>query len=111
MSGEDLITRVPVRLGERSYEILIGDGLIERAGEEISRVLPGARAAVVTDDNVAAAHLGRLMASLEASGISALPIVLPAGEKTKSFARLEEAADAHRALESRKTVGSTVLLP
>ena len=88
------VTRVPVALGGRSYDILIGDGLIERAGEEISRVLPGARAAIVTDANVAAAHLERLTASLDASGIVAKPIVLPAGEKTKSFARLEEAVDA-----------------
>jgi 3-dehydroquinate synthase len=87
------ITRVPVKLGERSYEILIGDGLIEQAGEEISRVLPGARAAIVTDENVAGAHLERLLASLTKSGIAASPVILPAGEKTKSFARLEEAVD------------------
>jgi 3-dehydroquinate synthase len=87
------VTRVPVQLGERSYDILIGDGLIERAGEEISRVLPGARTAIVTDENVAGAHLERLTASLMASGIAASPIVLPAGEKTKSFSRLEEAVD------------------
>ncbi len=93
MSGMENVTRVPVRLGERSYEIMIGDGLIERAGEEISRVLPGARAAIVSDENVAAAHLERLKASLDASGIAASPVILPAGEKTKGFARLEEAVD------------------
>ena len=55
---------VEVGLGERAYDILIGDRLIEAAGEEIARRVPGARAAIVTDDNVAAAHLGRLSASL-----------------------------------------------
>ena len=93
MSAEGSITRVAVQLGERSYEILIGSGLIERAGEEIARVLPGARAAIVTDENVASAHLERLKASLDVSGIAASPIILPAGEKTKSFARLEQAVD------------------
>ncbi len=93
MSGGENVTRVPVRLGERAYEILIGDGLIERAGVELARVLPGARAAIVTDKNVAGAHLERLKSSLDASGIAASPIVLPAGEKSKSFERLEEAVD------------------
>jgi len=46
---------VEVGLGERAYDILIGPGLLARAGAEIGQRLPGRRAAVVTDDNVAAA--------------------------------------------------------
>jgi 3-dehydroquinate synthase len=60
---------VPVQLGDRSYDILIGSGLVARAGAEISRVLPGARAAIVTDENVAARHLPALQASLDEAGI------------------------------------------
>ncbi|RVA35934.1 3-dehydroquinate synthase, partial [Mesorhizobium sp. M7D.F.Ca.US.004.03.1.1] len=48
---------VEVGLGDRTYDILIGSGLLSRAGAEISRRLPGTRAAVVTDANVAAVHL------------------------------------------------------
>jgi 3-dehydroquinate synthase len=87
------ITRVPVSLGDRSYEILIGDGLVEKAGEEIARVLPGARAAIVTDENVAALHLPNVQASLTASGITSSAIIVPAGEKSKSFAQLEHVVD------------------
>ncbi|MGX9142829.1 3-dehydroquinate synthase [Mesorhizobium sp. 128a] len=84
---------VEVGLGERAYDILIGPGLLRRAGAEISRRLPGTRAAVVTDDNVAAAHLEALKAGLETGGIQPAVITLPAGEKTKSFSHLEEVVD------------------
>lgn len=84
---------VEVGLGDRTYDILIGSGLLARAGAEISGRLPGTRAAVVTDANVAAAHLAALQASLETGGIQTAVITLPPGEKTKSFAHLEEVVD------------------
>ncbi|RUY22156.1 3-dehydroquinate synthase, partial [Mesorhizobium sp. M7A.F.Ca.CA.001.13.2.1] len=84
---------VEVGLGDRTYDILIGSGLLARAGAEIARRLPGTRAAVVTDANVAAAHLDALKASLETGGIQTAVITLPPGEKTKSFAHLEEVVD------------------
>jgi 3-dehydroquinate synthase len=80
---------VPVQLGERSYEILIGSGLVARAGAEVSRVLPGVRAAIVTDENVAAKHLPELQASLDAAGVGHASIIIPAGETSKSFDMLE----------------------
>ncbi|RAZ86566.1 3-dehydroquinate synthase [Mesorhizobium hawassense] len=85
--------KVEVGLGERAYDILIGSGLLGRSGEEIARRLPGTRAAIVTDQNVAAAHLDTLRAGLEKGGIQSAVITLPAGEKTKSFAHLEEVVD------------------
>jgi len=86
--------KVVVGLGERAYDILIGPGLVERAGHEIAQRLPGVRAAVVTDQNVAAVHLDRLIDGLKAGGIPATPVILPAGEKTKSFAALQDVVDA-----------------
>ncbi|WP_246673103.1 MULTISPECIES: 3-dehydroquinate synthase [unclassified Mesorhizobium] len=84
---------VEVGLGERAYDILIGPGLLSHAGAEMSRRLPGRRAAVVTDENVAAAHLDTLKAGLLESGIEPAVITLPPGEKTKSFAHLEAVVD------------------
>ena len=80
---------VPVSLGDRSYDILIGSGLTERAGAEIAVRLPGVRAAIVTDETVAPLHLERLQASLGAAGIHSTPVIIPAGEKSKNFAMLE----------------------
>ena len=91
MSGET--TNVEVGMGERAYDIVIGSGLMAEAGAEIAKRLPGARVAVVTDENVAARHLGTLMNSLAGSGIGATAITLPPGEKTKSFEFLQTAVD------------------
>ena len=101
------VTTVNVGLGERAYDILIGDGLIGRAGSEIAARLPGIRAAVVTDENVAAAHLAALTASLDAAGIGNVAVTLPAGEKTKSFAALQDVVD--RVLAARLERGDAVI--
>ncbi len=90
---------VHVPLGERAYDILIGPGLIARAGAEITARLRGRRAAVITDENVGPLYLAALTASLEASGIAVASLVLPAGEKTKSFEPLMAVCDA--VLEAR----------
>jgi 3-dehydroquinate synthase len=66
--AHDSVT-VPVSLGERSYDILIGKGLVDRAGAEVAKRLKGARVAIVTDENVAKAHLERLTASFNQAGI------------------------------------------
>jgi len=50
--------------------------------------------AIVTDDTVAALHLGALEASLAEAGIGFSSIVLKPGEPTKSFAQLEQVCDA-----------------
>ncbi|TPM37840.1 3-dehydroquinate synthase [Mesorhizobium sp. B2-3-4] len=92
MSADQPVT-VEVGLGDRAYDILIGPGLLARAGADISRRLPGTRAAVVTDENVAAAHLDTLRAGLERGSIQPAIITMPPGEKTKSFAHLEEVVD------------------
>ncbi|RIK87833.1 MAG: 3-dehydroquinate synthase [Hyphomicrobiales bacterium] len=85
---------VRVELGARGYDILIGEGVIAAAGAEIAARLPGARAAIVTDENVAARHGAALAESLGAAGIAAATIAVSPGEKSKSFAVLEEVVDA-----------------
>ncbi len=84
---------VHVPLGERAYDILIGPGLIGRAGGEITARLKGRRAAIVTDENVAPLYLEALMDSLQTDGIEAVSLTLPAGEKTKSLEHLETVTD------------------
>ena len=88
----DPAKRVRVFLAERSYDILIGNGLRHRFAADIAAALPRPRALVVTDDNVAAHYLAPLMADLAEAGVQADPIVLPPGEETKSFAHLERLA-------------------
>lgn len=85
---------VPVSLGERSYDILIGKGLIARAGEEVAKRLPGIRVAIVTDENVAKAHLEALTESFARVGIESTPVIVAPGEKSKSFSTLETVTNA-----------------
>lgn len=84
---------VRVDLADRSYDILIGPGLIASAAREIASRLKGRRMAVITDDNVGARYLAPLMDSLAETGIQAVSLVLPAGEKTKSFEHLIPVCD------------------
>ncbi|SOD94684.1 3-dehydroquinate synthase [Caenispirillum bisanense] len=83
-----------VELGDRSYDIAVGGGLLAEAGARMAPVLRQKRAFVVTDATVAPLHLGRLTASLDAAGIRHDTHILPAGEATKSFAHLESLLDA-----------------
>lgn len=85
---------VRVNLGDRSYDILIGPGLITTAAAEIAGRLKGRRMAVITDEHVAPLYLEPLMESLKAKGIAAVSLVLPAGEKTKSFEHLIPVCEA-----------------
>jgi 3-dehydroquinate synthase len=79
---------VGVPLPGREYEVLIGPGLIDEGGALIASRLGARRCGIVTDENVATAHLGRLEASLAKSCKLAGSIVLKPGEGTKSFREL-----------------------
>jgi 3-dehydroquinate synthase len=85
----DGVGTVNVPLGDRAYDVLIGPGLVARAASLIAERLGNARCAVVTDANVAKFHLAPLEAALKQAGRHLGSIVLPPGEKTKSFGQLE----------------------
>ncbi len=85
------IERLGVDLGERSYDILIGAGLLADAGRLIAPVLRSRRVAVITDRNVAdAGHLATLETALAVADIASRTIILEPGEQTKDFAHLEQ---------------------
>lgn len=90
---------VNVDLGERSYGIEIGRGLIEQAGEKIAALLPGSRLAIVTDETVAGLHLDTLKKSLRDAGLDHVVMTVPPGESTKCFAMYERLCD--EVLEAR----------
>ena len=85
---------VKVALGERAYDIAIGRGLLATLGMRIAALRPGAKAAVVTDETVAAHHLAAAEATLQAAGVASARVVVPPGESTKSFQVLERVCDA-----------------
>ncbi|HEY8572105.1 3-dehydroquinate synthase [Phenylobacterium sp.] len=90
---------IPVGLGARAYEVVVGAGLLEDAGARLKPFLKTRRAAVVSDETVWALHGARLSAALEREGVQALPVVVPPGEQTKSFEGLADLSDRLLALE------------
>lgn len=85
-----MTTTVNVGLGARSYDILIGTGLIDQADSCISPFLAGRRPIIITDDQVATTQLPRLERAL---GADCQTLILPSGEATKSWQQLERLTD------------------
>lgn len=79
--------RLPVRLETTSYDVVVGDGLLARAGALLAPVLPQKRAVVVTDTVVGGLHLATLRAGLAEAGFTTAEIIVEGGESAKSLAR------------------------
>lgn len=81
---------VRVNLDNRSYDISIGQDVLEEAGGILAPLLKSKRVCIVTDENVAKTYLGGLTTTLERAGFApSPPIILPAGEQTKNFEQLQ----------------------
>lgn len=91
-SGEPIV--VPVALGTRAYDIVIGRGLIGSLGARIKVLRPGAKCVIVTDATVAKLHLAAADAALKSAGIGTSAIVVPPGEGSKSYATFETVCEA-----------------
>src|ERR1041385_1874927 len=91
-AGEPIV--VNVALGTRAYDIVIGRGLLASLGERIKALRPGAKVAIVTDENVAKAHLPAAEAALKKAGIESSRIVVPPGESSKSYATFAKVCEA-----------------
>ena len=76
--------RLPVVLSTTRYDVVIGDGLLARAGALLAPVLPQKRAVVVSDANVARLHMRTVLDSLRENGFQTSTIIVPAGEATKN---------------------------
>jgi 3-dehydroquinate synthase len=82
-----------VDLGDRSYPIHIGAGLLDRADLIVPHLVQK-RVAIVTNTTVGPLYLARLTATLEGAGVRVLPIVLPDGEAYKNWETLNSIFDA-----------------
>jgi 3-dehydroquinate synthase len=87
-------TIVNVALGTRSYDIVIGRGVLATLGARIAALRPGAKAVIVTDDNVARYHLDPAEAALRHAGVASSQVIVPAGEASKSYRVFEQVCEA-----------------
>ncbi len=89
MSDSPTTTALAVDLGERSYNVVIGAGLIARATDYLAEVAPARRVIIVTDENVASHWLETLEAVLAAANYQIFTRILAPGEQTKSMNQIE----------------------
>jgi 3-dehydroquinate synthase len=85
---------IPVALGPRAYDIVIGRGGIAALGERIAALRPGARTAILTDATVATHWLDAAQDALARAGVATLPIVVGEGEASKTYAVFEKVCEA-----------------
>lgn len=78
-------------LGDRSYPIYIGSGLINQA-DLLKKHIAGGRVAIVTNDTVAPLYLAKLRSHLDT--LQPLDVILPDGEQYKSLEVLNRVFDA-----------------
>jgi len=84
---------VHVDLGDRSYNVVIGPGLLDQAGARIAPLLTRRRVVVVSDETVAALHLDTLRAGLARADIEMVALALPPGESTKGWPQFSRAVE------------------
>ena len=70
----------------RSYDVLVGAGLLDECGRRLAEVAAPCTAALVTDSRVAPLYAGRVRDALEGAGFRVLTHVIPAGESSKNLA-------------------------
>ena len=97
---------ITVALGQRSYPIHIGTGLLARVDLIASR-LPQKKVAIVTNRTVAPLYLSPLQQALAEAGVEVVTVTLPDGERFKNWETLNEIFDA---LMQKRCERSTTLL-
>ena len=97
---------ITVGLGQHSYPIHVGTGLLSRA-ELFLPHLPQRKVSVVTNTSVAALYLEQFSTVLRSAGVDVFPVVLPDGEQYKSWTTLNEIFDA--LLANRSERKSTII--
>ena len=85
--------RLRVELGPRSYDIVIGSGVLRQAGALLQEAIGQRRLIIVTDDHVAHHHLAALQLGLDAAGYQHAAVIIRPGEASKDLRRFPELAE------------------
>lgn len=93
------IQTIPVDLGDRSYDIVVGVGLLSSLGERLKKATNCRRAMLITDSNVGPLYADAVIQSLAIEGIEADCATVPAGDESKS---LSQAAVLYERLAARR---------
>jgi 3-dehydroquinate synthase len=86
-------TRIPVALGDRAYDVLIEDDLVDHVGEHLAPFALGPEAVVVTSPTIRRLYAARLLRGLKVTGFKASILTVPEGERVKSMRWLNAILD------------------
>src|SRR5207245_11630607 len=83
-----------VNLGDRSYPIHVGEGILPRAGEFLSQAGLRGKVAIVTNPTVAQLYLDAVHEALTDAGFEMIPILIPEGDEHKNLKPLASLYDS-----------------
>ncbi|MDR0531467.1 MAG: 3-dehydroquinate synthase [Oscillospiraceae bacterium] len=93
------MTKVEVPLGERAYDVVIDPGILCKAAELYTSVIPGKKALLVSDQTVYHLYGAGVSAALAAAGIELAVYTFPPGEASKSLYTYEQILNAAAAFQ------------
>jgi 3-dehydroquinate synthase len=82
------VDTIKVELGDRSYPIIIGAGVLDDLGAQVRGLYGPGRVAVVSNPTVCRLYLQRVSASLRAAGCDMVTVEIPDGEEYKTLSSL-----------------------
>ncbi len=84
------ITEVPVALGNRSYSIFIGNGLLSDTGNQLKKMGLGRTLGIVTNPTVGPLYLDPLLEGLNKEGFRTEVFLIPDGESYKTLETIKD---------------------
>ncbi len=82
-----------VKLGSRSYPIIISRGILSQLGQEIKKINPGLKGLIVTNPKVKLLYGAEVLKNLKKAGFEIYLKSIPDGEEYKSFQQLRRIYD------------------
>lgn len=83
-------TKVDVQLGDRSYEIQIGSGLIDQLGTLCAPFVADRHVVIISDSKVAPLYLSKVEAGLMSVAARINSVVVPEGEQSKNLNQCDQ---------------------
>ncbi|WP_296956834.1 3-dehydroquinate synthase [uncultured Dialister sp.] len=77
--------KIHINLGGDSYDIVIDNGLVNKAGPMIRELTGATKAAIITEDGIDKLYGNDLVKSLEEAGMSVQMIVVPSSKKFRTL--------------------------
>ncbi len=101
------MVRVTVRVPGHTYDVVVGDGLLQAAAANLPPLAGAEKAFVVADQVVAGAYLAPLAEGLAPASLRVIHLGVPAGEEAKS---LSTAAALYRQLATQEAHRDDVIV-